>query len=137
MPTSTYEQFREAVLKAASPEHKAEILELKFGCNCEWGIYKLKFLSEGINRDNGIMSRFFLKEDGQTRLILGTYDSERETKIIGRDLTLEDVLRVMFPLFIYGMIRDEAVEVLKLWDFGYPAHLQSDETLLEIIKILK
>ena len=112
MPTP-YEQFREAVLKAASPEHKAD--------------------SEGIRHGIDINNNYF--------------------QLVGRDLTLEDVLRAVGQTKEYKLIShiEENISAIMLaprrwssdgqiyikWFMGKPAHLQSDETLLEIIKILK
>lgn len=115
----TYEQFREAVLNAASPEHKAEILIVE--CNCGGWKYKKQTECEKCGGNNGF---------------------------VARNITLEDVLRVLGDkldevcsykcekMGEYLCWGNEDGELFR-WLLTKPAHQQSDETLLSIIKLLE
>ena len=113
--TKTYQLFRETLLNATSEDHKRKLEELVITL-IEHG---LKEYPEGYEH---------------TEL---------------KDITLEDVLMAVMvnftkefdekndDRFIDVFFIEKAKRVFKLWNLTKPAHLQSEETLLEIIKLLK
>lgn len=151
MLSTPYEQFREVVLKATSPEHKEEILELKFGCKfieneAEYSIINKSFyITDNVPCDIKAIS-------GNCEDVFASEYIEEKCEIIGRDLTLEDVLLAVKNKRITERITDvdsidfgENIEITAYlfqeiasdWNLTKPAHQQSDETLLSIINLLK
>ena len=57
-------------------------------------------------------------------------------KVIGRPITLADVLRAICPIFIFWNIRKEVVELLKIWNLALPLDEQEPEVIAFLAKIL-
>jgi len=136
MSQSTYEQFRETLLNATSEEHRKEILiKLKYCPNC--------------NDEIGYDEEADMYFCGSCSHPMSGIDIDKLVRNYTRDLTLEDVLmalRVNFTKefdeknddrFIDVFFIEKAKRVFKLWNLTKPANLQSEETLLEIINLLK
>jgi len=137
---STYNKFREALF-ASSGEVEREIKELKFGCKL---LTKDDKVANYIERSS--LHYWIITEDGDY------YDiGLREYKeIIGRDITLEDVLMAIknkikmwgdITIKVNGDIVEQTdydtYKILGTWQLGKPAHEQSDETLIQITKLLQ
>ena len=129
--SSTYEQFREAVLKAASPEHKAELV-----CPiCNGNGYTAEHAMD-LSCQSG--DHYGCPIQVQCEQCMATGEL--------RKINLEDVLRVCKGIKLdfwndaggisLCFCKFGEKELGVLWRLGKPAHQQSDETLLEIIKIL-
>lgn len=133
-----YEQFRQALFKA-SPELEKEIKELKFGCltQTKSGNNVLRGMIVGENSDGSFETQW------------GSFTEESlNVEIIGRDITLEDVLSILegneqlgdyhigdgyFTMYKFDT---ENNEIIFNWKLGKPAHEQSEETLKSLIKLL-
>ena len=141
--TTTLERVRAAVIKAVP-----EIVELKFGCE----LFIQNYMAS-VNLLEDRRGRCWIPENGEPNsdfLALGgslTYFDEKHIKeIIGRDITLADVLRAM-PVGVYlktmceearVVIYDEEGETLGVewWDLALPLHLQEERVLTLIYKAL-
>lgn len=151
----TIDKFRKTILDNTSEEHKAEILELKWGCKMEhkehdmpWNkIVKLLVYNE----KNG---KFYCQDNDKSvffkRIKLEDFDKHFE--IIGRDLTLEDVLMALNESndwvkngfigidsngWFQSTLPDRTDYINVKWNLTKPAQEQSEETLLAITELLK
>lgn len=166
---TTYEQFKEALLKATSDEHKVEIMELKFGCNLnvlkdrlfqgdafiyeKWKI--IGFKSNYPNLKLFLANREYNSHNTKTIYCLDEIGCDinwgyNKVEILGRDLTIEDVLIAISNKFLemngptvfftpYKGVRmyNERGEQVTFWRLGKFAHEQTDETLKELINLLE
>ena len=134
---SKLKELRELIFKCE--EVKKDVLELKFGCKL---IDKFDY-EDYIGYENRIYSTY---GDG-----MEIYIDIDECKIIGRDITLEDVLRVIEfkkptikitdPDSIdYGQVVDiadeEKIRIMEMWQLGKPLQFQSEECINSLIKLL-
>ena len=175
MPSNIYNNFKEALLMATTPEHRKEIMELKFGCKCRNIEFDYEFIITGrenpeadynINEDRLLCYIIKNLVNGSPEGVdnYETISNPKITEIIGRPIVIDDVLRACdrcnyfeklkldFPslncgsdgkLFITGFNTDEELQFINLpsekevyWHLGLPAHLQLEETLITLTKLL-
>ncbi len=127
------EALKEIIIK-----ENPEIMELKTGCKTDYGtITKI----EGIE----------LRLNGGTSYISKEQVKKGVVKIIGRDITLEDVLIVLtqnggnrWDMITYKngkmsgkiqILRDNQEKFID-WQLGKPLHEQSEETIKFLLEIL-
>jgi hypothetical protein len=146
-----YNKFKTALLNSTSQEHREEI-------NNREEIIKNSIGEVCIGRYN--CSRVWeawqygtMKEDDFSPLEEDENFYEEIIEILGRDITLEDVLRALNDkLLLSGRpdillainnngeflkCFDDGYKVIGInWQLGLPAHLQKDEVLEELIKLL-
>lgn len=142
MPSNTYNKFKKALLKSTTPEHREEIMDLKFGCRVRSGKGIYIFVNKFDN------SSIFLYENDLVALNTKSFIID---EILGRDLTIEDVLRALRSDYyinedgyLYEIMSEnedggiylEMVSPGIYWQLGKPAHLQSEETLITLTKML-
>lgn len=144
-----YQKFKEALLKATTKEHRDEIMELKFGCNILFnngiilGVDCRKLEGKICWETESLEIFTVIRPDGNN-----IYEVERKriVEILGRDITLEDVLKVNFERVkktynvntISECLEYEGVEeIVSTWQIGKPAHKQSNETLEAIYNLIK
>jgi hypothetical protein len=176
-----YEKFKKALLNTTTKEHKEEIMKLKFGCNIEYCDRKWQELLDHAETYKGkiscIIDKYSQKDFGeyQSKIIIvgddgvweingnnniyeGFKDGHLELlEIIGRDITLEDVLMALEEkekewyvewgnigvttsikvLTKSSLDGDDDEFIWIVWQLGKPAHEQSDKTLKKIIDLLK
>jgi len=146
--TTTLKRVRAAVIKAVP-----EIVELKFGCE----LFIQNYMAS-VNLLEDRRGRCWIPENGEPNsdfLALGgslTYFDEKHIKeIIGRDITLADVLRAIGDKYGYGRYTvDETGNIWEMegwerwlpeehlieWNLALPLHLQSEEALTFLDKTL-
>ena len=138
--TTTLERVRAAVIKAVP-----EIVELKFGCE----LFIQNYMAS-VNLLEDRRGRCWIPENGEPNsdfMALGgslTYFDEKHIKeIIGRDITLADVLRTIesegrtgFAVYQGGQIWLGGRYTMLSWNLSLPLHLQSEETLTFLGSIL-
>ena len=114
-----------------------EIEELKFGCKVEFKNFK-QILIGTVCYGDDILS--IIRLDGEN-----IYERNKEhLKIIGRPITLEDVLRcleikpsnVVLSVWCDGTMRISNGEIFLDWQLGKPLHEQSEETIKELNKLI-
>ncbi len=161
-----YQKFKEALLKATTKEHREEIMELKFGCRIEKVLWYDSELDRKNNRpswkgniDNngkeGVVIKdlrseylaMFVDYGEQLEFIIKP-DDIVSFEILGRDITLEDVLRVLMEKEIICIPKKlpnnrnvlairNGIDHYIYWLLGKPAHEQSNETLEAIYNLIK
>jgi hypothetical protein len=129
-----------------------EIEELKFGCKVD--VFHKNILPElPVNRRNLIIlgenrpnnTCLLLSHFGTPVLSYDILLNKKLVKIIGRDITLEDVLRCLEEKFkdndyckkrksVYNAF--SCFEVIRMWQLGKPLHEQSKETIKELNKLI-
>jgi hypothetical protein len=137
-------ELRELIFKCE--EVKKDVLELKFGC---W--VKVKTLTPvGLIPNGLIINKVKYLED---KFEVQYYNAKRQKvvidnlEIIGRDITLEDVLRALYSsdncgdiIYEYDSIIEyvgEAREKSIKWQLGKPLQFQSPECINNLINLLK
>jgi hypothetical protein len=114
-----------------------EIEELKFGCKVEFENFK-QILIGTVCYGDDILS--IIRLDGEN-----IYERNKEhLKIIGRPITLEDVLRcleikpsnVVLSVWCDGTMRISNGEIFLDWQLGKPLHEQSKETIKKLNKLI-
>lgn len=132
---NTYEQ-----LKTRICELVPEILELKFGCkvSTEYGEFIIggKEISiTSVHKGTKYEVNYFVTSYGRKEIIKENFE------IIGRDITLEDVMIILSRRNIKYRF-DETFEFYVeteyiYWLRGKPLHLQSEETQKAILELIK
>ena len=140
----TIDKFRKTILNNTSEEHKAEILELKKGCRVfvQNYVISVEILIDKTDWARTSTEDFPLDFVGFTGSEdLANFDKKHIKEIIGRDLTLEDVLLALWrkKLTIYSSVIPGFVRITDdiFWNLTLPSHLQEEETLLAIIKLFE
>ena len=136
---TTYEKLRSRIVELVP-----EIVELKFGC-------RLKSLdSEAvfITSENQYQTRSFLHSGHNICYQFQKSEFEKEYEIIGRPITLEDILRAIGRRSDTWHVAGDGAfcclnqvtgqfERVAQWHLGKPLEQQDEETLLFIAKILE
>ena len=140
-------ELRELIFKCE--EVKEDVLELKFGCKCRNIKHKYEFIITGrenpekdwkIEEDRFII--YLTKHNfGGDPAGVDSYETisdKKRTEIIGRDITLEDVLRAIMKKFKQNY-SDKRIEdlIFNGWKLGKPLQDQSEECIDNLIKLLK
>jgi len=150
------DKFRKTILDNTSEEHRKEILELKFGCKVKVNksdvIYSIiTMVSWQELSEYGKINTIDLVNDNDIFWCNSKYDKQDITEIIGRDLTLEDILLAIqrshfSPNTLYAgggtidyrtQVEAKKIQAMRMWKPTLPSHLQEEETLLSIIKLFE
>jgi len=158
--TDNLKELRELIFKCE--EVKKDVLELKLGCIVDIGRNSPYY----VNVTSNLQSSHYNYNQHTERKYEGVQDIIEyrsnftidrtpvgEIKeIIGRDITLEDVLRVIeikkptikisnIDSLDYGKIADitdeEKIGIMEMWKLGKPLQDQSEECIDSLIKLLK
>ncbi len=112
-----------------------EIKELKFGCVVSYGS------DFGQEPREVTIGNPYTVENGKVFNPYNRDDSDDLFEILGRPITLEDVIRAIkkiFGDFPTSVIIDakEMTEMINMWQLGQPLSSQSTETIEKIAEIL-
>ena len=144
MPKSSYEQLKEIIIKAVP-----EIVRLKFGCRISRKLEGNKWIEStcltGIYNQNDDNHYLLVYEGGTNKELFLDFE---EIKIIGRPITLEDVLKAVGDkldgLTFYSMraalgqyVSFVSKEFDVDWQLGQLLSSQSPKTLSNLLKLLK
>ena len=131
--TLTHEQKLSAVVKAVQ-EAVPEIMELKFGCNLARELHGKSFYMTYIGQNNG--QHALLLKDNE---MLFVDRIEKEVIVLGRPITLEDILRTYqhhFNVFANMEVIDQVKiakegfkDIAGWWQLGVPLHNQSERCI--------
>ena len=155
---SKLKELRELIFKCE--EVKKDVLELKFGCKCRNIQYKYEFIITGrenpeedwkIEEDRFIIyiTKHPHHSDPTGVDSYETISNEKYTEIIGRDITLEDVLRALGKKYLtkigidgigiitfVGTYQDKE-RIIVNYELGKPLQFQSPECIDSLINLLK
>ena len=123
------EELRELIFKCEEVEK--DVLELKFGCEVA--------ISDSYKTNTGKITNYYRKGNGNCVLMNGEEFRRSDIQeIIGRDITLEDVLRAIMKKFKQNY-SDKRIEdlIFNGWELGKPLQDQSEECIDSLIKLLK
>jgi hypothetical protein len=139
----TYNQFKELLFKA-SPEVKEDVMELEFGQYITGnGYHNARIIIFHQKIADGFIATV---SKGNYVIDENIIFKNEDIRIIGRDITLEDLLRAFESKYrtAYEIIKGRKEEatllwmnIFNIWQLGKPAHLQSEETIQSIINLLK
>ena len=157
---SKLKELRELIFKCE--EVKKDVLELKLGCIVDIGRnspYYVTVTSKHQSSHYNYNQHTERKYEGVQDIIeyRSNFTIDRTPvgeikEIIGRDITLEDVLRVIeikkptikisnIDSLDYGKIVDitdeEKIRIMEMWQLGKPLQFQSEECIDSLIKLLK
>jgi hypothetical protein len=144
----TYNQFKD-LLFLASPEVKEDVMRLEIGADYigkNGDKYKCV-----VNKGNFVWGRLY--RYGELRKTIYKDEIKYPFEIIGRDLTLEDVLifvgeknreldkkLVSFRFYYTDKIClqfEQEGKLKAVWELNQPAHLQEESTIQGLIYLLK
>lgn len=145
--TTTLEKVREKIISLVP-----EIVELKFGCEVRMTDKGNETLPSDFMFTDGVVGRDYKVWRGESYVkVIQMHDwiNKGYYKIIGRPITLEDVLRAHCTMFDWfgdrpleyrigktGQYEEQVASIYNLWHLGKPLEEQSDELKAFVGKVL-